>query len=91
MGKRNQSEKEFDEQLAKLSKPIKSKKETKPMKTNTTKKTVLLTVAATLLSLAAIVAQAWYFYDMGAKTQKSENQRITAEVQKQVAQLKQAQ
>lgn len=62
-------------------------KETTTMKTSS-KKTVIVTVLLTLLTLVAIAAQAFYFYQLGADTQKSENERIRAEVVKQVAQLK---
>lgn len=65
-----------------------NKKELKEMKTFNPKKTVILTIVATLLTLAAFGAQAYYFYNLGAETKAHENARINAEVVKQVAQLK---
>ena len=64
-----------------------TKKETTTMKTSS-KKTVILTVLTTLFVPAAVVAQAVYFYQLGADTQKAENNRVRAEVAKQLAELK---
>lgn len=91
------SEKQFGDEVESLAKDIeaiyskpKIEKEIKKMKTLTTpstKKTIIITVVVTLVIVGALVAQALYFYNSGANSQKAENARITAAVAHQVAEL----
>lgn len=54
---------------------------------NSTNKTIITTVIVTLVIVGALVAQALYFYNSGAASQKAQNNQINMEVAHQVTEL----
>lgn len=69
------ADKKFDLDEVKQQVKSKQKKENTNMK-----KPIIITVFATLIVAGALVAQAFYFYQLGADTERAVNNRVTSEV-----------